>query len=136
MHSQESALENEIHKLHRYFEIQLDHLISTGQPDEVMINNNNKNGNLLNRVKLEKSEKNVKYLDLLRQVKKNYLRWKWQWYWLDCCALYSQQKINEKSERLGSLKRSGDNPNKRIIKIGQNIKERPGDWRNMLSLKL
>ena len=43
MHNAASVLENEMHKLPRYFEIQTDHLILARQPDLVIINNKKEN---------------------------------------------------------------------------------------------
>ena len=42
IHNPESDLENEMHKLLWDFEIQTDHLISTGQPDLVIVNKKKK----------------------------------------------------------------------------------------------
>ena len=66
------------HKLLWKFEIKPDHLISARRPDLVIINNNNNNKRIVNfevpadhRVKLKESEKNDKYLDLARELKKS-----------------------------------------------------------------
>ena len=42
MHNQESAQENEMHKLLWDFEIQTDHQISARRPDLIIVNNNKK----------------------------------------------------------------------------------------------
>ena len=42
MHNSAPALENDTHKLLWDFDIHTDHLISTGRPDLIIINNNKK----------------------------------------------------------------------------------------------
>ena len=48
MYNPDSVLENETLKLLWGFEIQKDHLISVRRPDQVIVNNNKKGGNLPN----------------------------------------------------------------------------------------
>ena len=48
MHNSESILENEMHKLIWYFEIQTDHLISAKRPDVEIVNQKNPKKNLSN----------------------------------------------------------------------------------------
>ena len=42
MHNQESVPENETHKVIWEFEIQTDHLIAAGRPDQVIVNSSQK----------------------------------------------------------------------------------------------
>ena len=84
------VLENDTHKLTWDFDIQTDHLISARRPDLIVINNKKKKKkekkkNLQNyrfycpdwpRNKTKKSEKKNKYLDLARELKKNYGIWR------------------------------------------------------------
>ena len=77
MHNPASLLENETHKLLWDFEIQTDHLISTRRPDLIKINKKEITCRFVDfavpaghRVKLKESEKNDKYLDLARELKK------------------------------------------------------------------
>ena len=77
MHNPESFLEKEAHKLLWDFEIQIDHLISTRQPDLVIINKKKRTYRNVDfavpddhSVKLKESEKQDKYLDLARELKK------------------------------------------------------------------
>ena len=76
MHNPTSVLENDTHKLGD-FDIQTDHLISARRPDLIIINNKKKKGTCWtvvfavqadHRVKLKKSEKKDKYLDLAREL--------------------------------------------------------------------
>ena len=76
MHNPESVLENEKQKLLWDFEIQTDHLISSRQPDLVIINKKKRTCRIGDfaisadhRVKLKESEKNEKYLGLVRILK-------------------------------------------------------------------
>ena len=66
-----------MHNLLRDFEIQTDHLISTRRPGLVIVNKKKKTCRIVDlavpanhRVKLKVSEKNDKYLDLARKLKK------------------------------------------------------------------
>ena len=73
IHNPTPALENESHKLLWDFEIQTDHLISTSPLDLVVVKKILKFTVLANdRVKLTESEMKDKYLDLAREMKKNY----------------------------------------------------------------
>ena len=74
MHDLESVLENETHKLIWAFEIQTDHEIPIRRPNLEIIN---KKWRILNfgvssdyRVKLKKSKKKDKYLNLVMELKK------------------------------------------------------------------
>ena len=76
-HNPESVMEYEMHKVLWDFYIPIDHPIWAGQPDVVIVNNNNKKENLLNsglwnlgesqsKIKFEKRDK---YLDFARELK-------------------------------------------------------------------
>ena len=78
MHNSETVQENETHKILWDFEIQTDHLISAKRPDLVLVNKK-KPCRIVNltipsdyRVKLKESKMRDKYLDLAREMKKNY----------------------------------------------------------------
>ena len=75
------ALENDTHKLLWSFNIQTDHLIPARRPDLIIINKKKKKKKRIrkivdfavpadHRINLKKSEKNDKYLDLARELKK------------------------------------------------------------------
>ena len=82
MHNPEPVLENDTHKLLCDFDIQTDHLISARRPDFIIINKKKKKKKKKiceivdfaaladHRIKLKKSEKRDKYLDLARELKK------------------------------------------------------------------
>ena len=71
MHSSESALENEMHK---FFGILQYKQIIESRPDHQTV------AFPYDRwVKLKKSKKTDKYIDLAREMKKNGT-WKWRWY--------------------------------------------------------
>ena len=83
MHNPEPLLENYTHKLRWDIDIETDHLISARRPDLIIINKKKKkrkkkrNCNCVDfvvpadyRIKLRECEKNDKYLDLAREVKK------------------------------------------------------------------
>ena len=82
-----------------------------------------------NRVKLKKSEKRDKYLDLARELKK---KWSMKDSNCDWFAQYSQQLIGKGTRRLGNKRMSGDHPNNSIVEIGQNTKKSPGDLRGLV----
>ena len=82
MHNPESNLENETQNFLRHFEIQTDHLISARQRDQERVNKRKKKKKRIcrildfavpadQRLKLKKSEKKDKYLDLARERKNN-----------------------------------------------------------------
>ena len=90
MDNLESVQENGTNKLLWDFEIQTDHVISAKRADLVIAKKKKKKKkNLLDftvpvnhRIKLKESEKTNKYLELARELEKNYGTWKWQWYQL------------------------------------------------------
>ena len=76
MHNPEPVLENKTRKLHRDLEIQTDHLILATRPDLIIINRK-RTCRIVDftvpadhEVKLKETEKNDKYLDLARELKK------------------------------------------------------------------
>ena len=77
LHNPASILENDTHKLLWDFDIQMDHLISAKRPDLIVINKKKRTCTIVdfvlpadNRIKLKESEKNDKYLDPARELKK------------------------------------------------------------------
>ena len=78
------------------------------------------------RVKLKVSEKNDKYLDLARKLKKlehksdNYTNCNW-------CSWYSRRRINKGTGELGNKRTSGDYLNYYIIENCQNTEKK--SWR-------
>ena len=80
MHNPAPVLENDSHKLLWDFNIQMDPLISARIPDLIIINNKKKKKKICkivdfavpadHRINLKESEKNDKYLDLARELKK------------------------------------------------------------------
>ena len=82
------------------------------------------------RIKLKRSEKKDKYLNLARKLKKLWnmkvtiipiVKFSW----------YSHRKIIKWIERLGNMGTSGDHPNYYIIENGQNTEKSPGDMRRL-----
>ena len=72
------------------------------------------------RIKLKESEKNDKYLDFARELKK-LLKMKMTFIQIVIGALGTVTKILKKgSERLGKKRTSGDNPSCCVIEIDQN----------------
>ena len=79
MHNPAPVLENATHKLHWDFNIQTDHLIAARRPDLTIINKKKRTCKIVDfalpadhRIKLKECEKKDKYLDLARELKKNY----------------------------------------------------------------
>ena len=79
MHHAAAVLENVTHKLQWDFDIETDHLISARRPDLIIINQTKKERICKivdfavpadHRIKLIKSKKKDKYLDLGRELKK------------------------------------------------------------------
>ena len=77
MHNPEHVLENNTHKLLWDFDIYKDHLISARRPDLIIINKKKRTCIIVDfavpadhRIKLKECEKNDKYLDLARELKK------------------------------------------------------------------
>ena len=138
MHNLEFILQNMRHKILWNFEIQTDHLISARRPVLVIINKIIKRTCQIvdfsvpsdHRVKLKKSEKKDKNLDLARELKKKKTLWN-----ISCnqCSWYSHQRIRKKSGRIGNKSMSGEHSNYSTVKMGQNTEKSPGD---LLSLRL
>ena len=86
------------------------------------------------KVKLKEGEKRDKYLDVVREQKKNKKTMEHEgdsdsscnW-----CAWYNPQRIGKETGRLGNKRTSGDQPNYSIIKIGQNTAKSPRDLRRL-----
>ena len=78
MHNPAPVLENDTHKLLWDFNIQTDHLIPARRPDHIISNNKKKRICKIvdfavpadHRINRKESEKNDKYLDLARELKK------------------------------------------------------------------
>ena len=85
MHNPAPVLENTTYKLLWDFDIHTDHLISARRPDLIIINKKKRNCKVVDfavpadrRIKLKECEKKDKYLDLVKELKKqtNYeTRW-------------------------------------------------------------
>ena len=79
------------------------------------------------RIKLKEYEKNDKYLDLARELKKTLVIIPI----VIGVFLYSNWKIIKRTGGLGSWRPSGDHPNYSITENGQNIEKSPGDLRRL-----
>ena len=83
-------------------------------------------------VKLQKSEKKVKYLELTRELKNN-VEYESDGYTIcNWCSWYSHQKIGRWTGAFGNMRISGCNPKYNIPEIGQNTENSPGDLRRLL----
>ena len=134
MQNPESIVENETHKLLWDFEIQTNHLISAKRIDLLIINKTEKTYRIVDfavpvdrRVNLKESEKNDKYQDFAKELKKivehesdGYTNCNW-------CSWYSHERIGFRTGGLGNKRRDGVHPNYSIIEIGQNTEKSPGD---------
>ena len=79
MHNSAPVLENDTHKLLWDFDIQTDHLISARRQDIIIINKKKRTCKIVDfavpadhRIKLKECEKKDKYLDLARELKKQW----------------------------------------------------------------
>ena len=106
------------------------------QPDQVIINKTKKRTCRIvvpdnYRVKLNDGQKKDKYLDLARELKKKTTNMKVTVTPIIIGALSTVTKrIGTGTGGIGNKRTSGDHPNDRIIKIGQNTEESPGDlWK-------
>ena len=77
MHNPAPVLENDTHKLQWDFNIQTDHLIPARRPDLIIIHKKKRICKLVDfdvpvdhRININECEKNDKYLDLARELKK------------------------------------------------------------------
>ena len=82
MHNPVPVRENDTHKLLWDFNIQTNHLILARRQDLIIINKRNRICKIVefavptdHRINLKESEKKDKYLDLARELKKNYGTW-------------------------------------------------------------
>ena len=89
MHNPAPELENNTNKLLSDFDVHKDHQISARRQDLVIINKNMRTCKIVDfavsadhRTKLKECEKKDKYLDLARELKKNYGTCGWQLYQL------------------------------------------------------
>ena len=110
----------------------LKHLISARRPDVIIIKKKQRSCKIVDFacladqiVELKGSEKNDKFLDLTKELKKTveherdvYTNYNW-------CFWYSQQRINKGTGGLGNKRTRGDNQNYYIIEIGQNTEKNP-----------
>ena len=87
------------------------------------------------RVKLEKSKKRDKYLDLARGLKKTLehesdgdTNYNW-------CTWNNSKRIDKETRRLGNKMSSGDHPDYSIIKIGKNTEKSPEGLRSLTILQ-
>ena len=83
------------------------------------------------RVKIKESEKSHKYLDLVRELKKDET-WKWRWCILCLMHLGQSPKIGKGTGRFWNKRTSWDPPDYSITKIGQNPEKSPGELRWLL----
>ena len=134
MHNPAPAMKNEIHKLAKDFNIQMDPIISARQPDHILNNKKERTCKILDVVvqadhivKLKESEKRDKYLDLARELKKTvehecdvYTNCNW-------CSWNSHRRINKGPGRLGNLRTRGHHQNKYIIENDPNTEKSSGD---------
>ena len=143
MHNSESVLENVTHKLHWDFNIQTDHLISARRLHLIIINKRKRTCRMVNfpvladyRVKLKESEKEDKYHDLVKELRKKKTKKTVEHEsddYINCnrCSWYSHQRIDTRIGGLGNKKTSEDHSNCRIIEIGQNTEKSPGNLRRL-----
>ena len=82
MHNPAPVIGNYTHKLLWDFDIHRYHLISDWEPDLILINEKKKICKIVDfadsadhRIKLKECEKRDKYLDIVRELKKNYGTW-------------------------------------------------------------
>ena len=87
IHNPAPVLENDTHKLLWDFDIHTCHLISARRPNLITINKKKRTCKIVDfavpaeeRIKLKECEKKDKYLDLARELKKNYGTCRWQLY--------------------------------------------------------
>ena len=138
LHNPDSVLENETHKIPWDFKIQMDHLILARRPDLVIINKKitcrivNFRVPADHRVKLKESEKENKYIDLARELKKTvehksngYTNCRW-------CSWFSHQRVGARIGGLGNKRTNGGHLDHIIIEIGQNTEKSLGNLRRIV----
>ena len=138
MHNQAALPENSTNKLQWDFDIQTDHLISARRPDPLVINNKKKRTcKIVNfavpadhTVKLRKSEKKDRYLDLARELKKT-MEHEGDDYTNGAFSTVTKGILKglEDLERGGGA--SGDNSNYSIVENGHNTEKSPRDLRRL-----
>ena len=96
IHNPGPVLKNDSHKLLLDFNIQTDHLIPARRTDFIIINKRKKNCKIVDfavpadhRINLNESEKKNKYLDLVRELKKNVEHESNDCANCDCCVRHS-----------------------------------------------
>ena len=116
MHNPEYVLENETHKILWDFEIQTDHLISTDKKERTYW--------IVDfavpadyRVKLKKSKKKDKYLDLAKELKKTVEHESDSGTNCNWCFWYSHQRFGTGTRGFENKRMSGDPPNCCIVEI-------------------
>ena len=80
------------------------------------------------RVKLKEGKKRDKFLELAKELKK-------QWNMkvtVTPSAIRALSTVTKGTGGLGNKRTSGNHPNYRIIKIGQNTEKSPGDLRRLV----
>ena len=80
------------------------------------------------RVKLKESEKKDKYLNFVREVKKNAEHESNSYR----CSWYNHQKFGQRTGGLQNKKTSEEDSNYKIAAIGQNTEKSPGDLRRLV----
>ena len=80
------------------------------------------------RVKLNKSKKKDKYLDLARDLKIHEIDGDSDWNW---CTRYRHQRNDKGSGELGNKRMGGNHSNSSIIKISQNTEKSHGNLRRL-----
>ena len=123
----------------------MDHLISAREPDLVIVTPIHKKENLPNRVgfavqadhwvKLKKSEKKNKKLDLARELKKTLENESDGDTNCNWCTRYSHQRIGTGTGGLVNKRMSGDHLNYSIVEISQNTKKRFGDLKRLVRIQ-
>ena len=135
MHNPTPVLENDTHKLPWDFNIQTDHLILARRPDLIIINKKKRICKIVDfavlvdhRINLKESEKKDKYLDLARELKKQW-NMKVMIVPIVIGALGTITKGLLKGFR--SWRTGRDYPNDSIAGNSQNPETSPGDLRRL-----
>ena len=130
MHNPVPVLENDSHKLLWDFNIQTDHLIPARRPDLIIINQKTRICKIVDfpvpedhRINLKESEKNHKYLDLAREIKK---LWNMK-VTIVPIVIGALGTVIKGPKGLGSWRTGRDYPNNGIAEDGQNTETSPGD---------
>ena len=133
MQNPESVLENETHKLLWDFEIQTNHQILARQPDFIIINKKEKTCKVEDfsvpvdhRVILKECEKRDNYLDLARELKKQ-----WNMKVTLILIVIGVLGTGERTKGLGNNRTGGDCLNYSIVVISQKTEKTPGDLKRL-----